>query len=182
MADSIPAALILAAGGSTRMGQPKALLDLHGRPLIVAHVTALSQLCSPVVVVLGAHGDAIAEVLPGDVLKVWNPDWATTETRDSIALGLEALSPETKVVVTPVDVPPAPPDVLELLLAGPLPAVPIDEGERGHPVVVIAGAALLAVHTAPLHAHLVDATEVEVDWPDCTQGFNTPKEWVTWRG
>ena len=164
------------------MGQPKALLDLHGRPLILAHMAALSQICSPVIVVLGGDGEAIAAVLPPEVRQVWNPDWAHTETRASIALALETLPPDTPVIVTPVDVPPAPVDVVELLLEGPLPAVPIDEGVRGHPVAVLAGPALEELRHAPLYAHLTDVTEVEVDWPDCTVGFNTPEEWTAWRG
>jgi nicotine blue oxidoreductase len=177
-----PAAIILAAGGSTRMGEPKALLDLHGRSLIEAHVAALSTCCSPVIVVLGAAGDEINAVLPEGVQRVWNPDWASTQTKDSIVLGLASLAPDCTVVVTPVDVPPVPVDVLEMLLDSPLPAVPVDEGQRGHPVVVLAGPALEALRAAPLHAHLKDVTEVEVDWPDCTLGFNTPQEWADWRG
>lgn len=176
-----PAAIILAAGGSTRMGEPKALLDLHGGSLIEAHVAALSTFCSPVIVVLGATGDQISAVLPELVQRVWNPNWASTQTKDSIALALVTLAPDCTVVITPVDVPPVPVDVLEVLLDSPLPAVPIDEGQRGHPVVVVAGPALEALGVAPLDAHLHDVTEVEVDWPDCALGFNTPEEWADWR-
>jgi len=164
------------------MGEPKALLDLHGTPLIVAHVRAMSQVCSPVIVVLGSDRAAIAAVLPPEVQQVWNPDWDTTETRDSIALALQTLPPDTPAVVTPVDVPPVPPDVVELLLEGSLPAVPIDEGVRGHPVIVLAGPALDELRHRPLYAHLEDVTEVAVDWPDCVVGFNTPAEWAAWLG
>ncbi|HKV67735.1 MAG TPA: molybdenum cofactor guanylyltransferase, partial [Gaiellales bacterium] len=50
------AAIVLAGGGSRRMGRPKALLDWHGTPL-VHHVAAiLAGVCDPVVVV-AAPGD-----------------------------------------------------------------------------------------------------------------------------
>jgi CTP:molybdopterin cytidylyltransferase MocA len=177
-----PAAIIIAAGGSTRMGEPKALLDLHGRSLIEAHIATLSLFCDPVIVVLGGAGEEIDRVLPPEVQRVWSPCWAETETKDSIALGLQTLAPDVIVLITPVDVPPAPSDVLELLLHSDLPAVPVDEGQRGHPVVTIAGLALKDLQSHPLHTHLTDATEVPVDWPDCTLGFNTPAEWAAWRG
>jgi CTP:molybdopterin cytidylyltransferase MocA len=133
-------------------------------------------------VVLGAKAEQVAAVLPDGVHKVWNLDWASTQTKDSIAIGLANLAPDCTVVITPVDVPPVPVDVLEALLESTLPAVPVDEGQRGHPVVVLAGPALEALDAAPLDAHLQDVTEVEVDWPDCTLGFNTPEEWADWRG
>jgi molybdopterin-guanine dinucleotide biosynthesis protein A len=67
------AAVILAGGGSRRMGTPKALLDWHGEPLVhhVAHV--LGAVCAPVVVVaapgqalpLPAGAELVADALPG---------------------------------------------------------------------------------------------------------------------
>lgn len=176
-----PAAIILAAGGSTRMGSPKALLDLHGRTLIEAHVASLSVCCSPIIVVLGGHGEEIDAVLPSHVIRVWNKDWRTSETRDSIALGLEGLSHDQQVVVTPVDVPPVPVDVLEQMISCEGPAVPCDEEQPGHPVVIVAGPARTDLASQPLHQHLSEATLVDVDWPDCTVGFNTPEEWNAWR-
>src|SRR5215470_17948090 len=53
------ALVLLAAGGSTRMGRPKQLLDYRGRPLLRHSVEqALGSICRPVVVVLGADADA----------------------------------------------------------------------------------------------------------------------------
>jgi nicotine blue oxidoreductase len=54
-------AVVLAAGGSTRMGRPKQLADLDGRPLL-AHVLASLE-DAPVDRVLVALGGAAAEVL-----------------------------------------------------------------------------------------------------------------------
>jgi molybdenum cofactor cytidylyltransferase len=71
-------AIILAAGASTRMGSPKQLLELDGKPLLIRAVeAALDSLAWPVVVVLGAHAEKIRPVLaPFPVLITENPAWA----------------------------------------------------------------------------------------------------------
>ncbi|MDR3569579.1 MAG: nucleotidyltransferase family protein [Syntrophobacteraceae bacterium] len=54
------AGIILAAGSSSRLGRPKQLLDIGGRPLVVRTVqTALSSLLERVVLVLGHEAEAI---------------------------------------------------------------------------------------------------------------------------
>ncbi|MEM6767228.1 MAG: nucleotidyltransferase family protein [Bacteroidota bacterium] len=69
--------LILAAGASTRMGQPKQLLAYQGSTLLEHAInTALS--CHPisVKVVLGAHVEAIQKNISLEkVDKVYNSDW-----------------------------------------------------------------------------------------------------------
>jgi molybdenum cofactor cytidylyltransferase len=71
-------AVILAAGASTRMGTPKQLLSLDGRPLVVRAVeAALASQAWPVVVVLGAHAEKIRPVLARlPVLLADSPAWA----------------------------------------------------------------------------------------------------------
>ncbi len=61
------AAVILAAGGSTRFGgRPKQLLAWRGRPLIrVVADAALEAGCRPVIVVLGAHAEAVGAGIEG---------------------------------------------------------------------------------------------------------------------
>ncbi|MEH6376576.1 NTP transferase domain-containing protein, partial [Streptomyces sp. KLMMK] len=72
------AGLLLAAGGGRRLGgHPKALLGLHGRPLVEHAARALHEGgCAPVYVVLGA---AAADVRVHAGLThctlVDNPDW-----------------------------------------------------------------------------------------------------------
>jgi CTP:molybdopterin cytidylyltransferase MocA len=70
--------VILAAGASTRMGSPKQLLPLDGRPLVVrAAEAALATPAWPVVVVLGAQAEAIRPALARlPVLIADNPAWA----------------------------------------------------------------------------------------------------------
>ncbi|HVU23962.1 MAG TPA: nucleotidyltransferase family protein [Opitutus sp.] len=71
-------AIILAAGGSTRMGEPKQLLPLGGRPLLVRAVeAALASPAWPVVVVLGAHAEKMRPLLARfPVLVADNPAWS----------------------------------------------------------------------------------------------------------
>ena len=70
--------VILAAGASTRMGEPKQLLVFDGRPLLVRAVdAALASAAWPVVVVLGAHAEKIRPLLARHpVLISENPAWA----------------------------------------------------------------------------------------------------------
>ncbi|MDJ0509300.1 MAG: nucleotidyltransferase family protein [Crocosphaera sp.] len=71
------AMMILAAGASTRMGTPKQLLSYQGLSLLGKTIkTALSSVCQPIVVVLGAYEQQIkAEVELSDVSIVENPNW-----------------------------------------------------------------------------------------------------------
>lgn len=71
-------AVILAAGASTRMGKPKQLLEINGRPLVVHAVeAALASQAWPVVVVLGAHAEKIRPALARfPVLIAENPAWS----------------------------------------------------------------------------------------------------------
>jgi len=71
-------AIILAAGESARMGTPKQLLLIEGKPLVVRAVeAALASPAWPVVVVLGAHAEKIRPVLARmPVLIAENPAWS----------------------------------------------------------------------------------------------------------
>ncbi|MGK7934749.1 MAG: NTP transferase domain-containing protein [Xenococcaceae cyanobacterium] len=71
------AAIILAAGASRRMGQPKQLLPYRGQTLL-SYVTkcAIASSCSQVIVILGANADKIEPeiaLLPVKIVK--NPEW-----------------------------------------------------------------------------------------------------------
>jgi len=69
---------ILAAGASTRMGTPKQLLEIDGKPLLVRAVeAALASAAWPIVVVLGAHAEKIRPLLASyPVLVTENPAWS----------------------------------------------------------------------------------------------------------
>ena len=55
------AGIILAAGASSRMGRPKALLDYRGETFLGRLIRVLGTSCDPVIVVLGYHADLIRQ-------------------------------------------------------------------------------------------------------------------------
>jgi len=72
--------VILAGGASTRLGRPKQLVDFNGRPLVVHAITVVRDAgCAPIILVTGAHADAVLEELRpsaiNDVDIVHNSDW-----------------------------------------------------------------------------------------------------------
>lgn len=85
--------ILLAAGGSSRLGQPKQLVVWQGKPLLRhAAETALLSEFGPVVVVLGAIDIPCRNCLEGlDLTIVRNPDWQEG-MGGSIATGVRALS------------------------------------------------------------------------------------------
>jgi molybdenum cofactor cytidylyltransferase len=86
------AAVILAAGSSTRLGRPKQLLDFRGRPL-VQHAIDTAAVCDEVVVVLGHAAEEVqaAITLPSTGHIVHNPEHASGQA-SSLRAGLEALT------------------------------------------------------------------------------------------
>jgi molybdenum cofactor cytidylyltransferase len=136
------AGIILAAGASIRMGQPKPLLLWRGE-LFIRHVayTALSAGLSPVVIVTGAHAPEVgAAVADLPVTLVHNPDWEAGQST-SVRCGLRAL-PDTigSVVFLLADQPQIPIELVKALCEqhartlSPIVAPLIDE-RRGNPVL-----------------------------------------------
>jgi len=85
-------AVVLAAGGSRRLGRPKQLLTMDGEPLVarVARL-ALGTRPSRTLVIVGAYEDAVATALaPSDVEIIANPAW-TTGMASSLQLAARAL-------------------------------------------------------------------------------------------
>jgi CTP:molybdopterin cytidylyltransferase MocA len=108
------AGLVLAAGGGSRFGQPKAEVELGGHRLVDLAVGSCARAgLDPVVVVLGAVRLTplrLADIEDGDsphVRLVDNADWATG-LASSLQAGLKALEAERgidAVVVNLVDTP-----------------------------------------------------------------------------
>lgn len=101
---SMVGAILLAAGSSTRLGQPKQLLSWQGQSLLRhAATVALASGVSPLVVVLGSRADEIAPELDGlAVTPVINPDWEDG-MGSSLQVGLrnlrETTDPEAVLVL-----------------------------------------------------------------------------------
>ncbi len=69
--------IILAAGGSTRLGQPKQLLLFRGKTLLKHTVEqALNSRCHPIIVVLGSQAEQIElEINSFPIIIVKNLNW-----------------------------------------------------------------------------------------------------------
>lgn len=133
------AGLVLAAGEGSRLGTPKALVEVGGELLVDRSVrTARSAGCDPVVVVVGARAFDVLRtaVLDGAVVLV-NDDWADG-MGSSLRVGLRALSElgATAAVVLLVDQPRVTADVVRRVAsAPPAPAVAASyDGRPGNPV------------------------------------------------
>ncbi len=112
--------LLLAAGGSRRMGQPKQLLKFEGKTLLRrAAETLVSSICDPIVVVLGAEFDeSKKEITDLPVSFCRNENWQSGMS-SSIKAGLEKLlsikSDIAAVMITLCDQPLITADKLDLL-------------------------------------------------------------------
>jgi CTP:molybdopterin cytidylyltransferase MocA/ADP-ribose pyrophosphatase YjhB (NUDIX family) len=113
------AAIVLAAGSSTRLGRPKQLLRVSGRPLLehTLNVVRASTL-QPRILVTGAHADAISSAVETRTFDViHNPDHASGQA-SSLKAGIEHLADSvTGAVVVLGDQPLVPSWLLDELAA-----------------------------------------------------------------
>jgi len=138
------AAIILAAGRSTRMGGPNKLLaEIGGRPLVrIAVDEALASSAQPVIVVTGHQREKVEAALEGlKVQRVHNPDFAEGLST-SLKTGLAAVPDNVDgAIVCLGDMPQVDAALIDRLAAafdperGALIVVPTVDGKRGNPVV-----------------------------------------------
>jgi molybdenum cofactor cytidylyltransferase len=189
-------AVILSAGESSRMGQPKALLPIEGVRFIEKIVTTLKATrVGGIVVVLGHN---VTELRPkiGDlpVDLVINPDYKQgqlTSLRAAIR-NIEAGSDPERVdgiLVHLVDHPYINADLVNLMIdrfyeTRKLIVVPRYRDRRGHPVI-FSRALFGELLTAPLdlgakavvHGHRADTLEIETDDEGAIIDIDTPEEY-----
>lgn len=68
-------AVVLAAGGSTRLGRPKQLLTIGGETLLQRTIRMAKATCpTRLLVVLGAHAEQLAPLVTGTTI-LFNPTW-----------------------------------------------------------------------------------------------------------
>jgi molybdenum cofactor cytidylyltransferase len=95
--------IILAAGSSSRLGQPKQNLLYKGKTLLQRTIeTAMASICEPVVVVLGAHTEVIKPTIANYAVNIIeNTDWAEGMA-SSIRIGVKKvllMSPDLESVI-----------------------------------------------------------------------------------
>jgi molybdenum cofactor cytidylyltransferase len=138
------AAIILAAGRSTRMGGPNKLLaDLGGKPLVrTVTEQALASKVQSVIVVTGHQADQVEKALHGLKVKfVRNPDFAEG-LASSVKAGVAAVADNADgAVICLGDMPLISSNLIDRLVEafapdrGHLIAVPVSDNKRGNPVL-----------------------------------------------
>ncbi|MPZ69184.1 MAG: NTP transferase domain-containing protein [Actinobacteria bacterium] len=140
-------AVILAAGASSRLGEPKQLLVLEGKPLL-QHVVDVVASCgfAEIVVVLGHAAEEVegALDLPEGARVVVNPDHAEGQSI-SLHLGLASVSPASSAAAIFLgDQPRLSPAAIGRVVdafrsSGARAARAVYRGTPGHPVIVTSG-------------------------------------------
>ena len=181
-------AVLLAAGESFRMGQPKPLLPWGDRPLIRYQVESLAEAgAAPIVVVLGPNPADIAPHVRGsDALQtIINPRYAEGKTT-SIRLGISQVRDDADGILLLAVDQPRPPKLVRRVIAehlrsGALITHPTYNGRGGHPIIFHASLKqeLLAITEEQqgirevVGRHQESMHKVEVDWPIARVDLNT---------
>jgi molybdenum cofactor cytidylyltransferase len=139
------AAILLAAGRSTRFGDESKLLARIGGKALVRHVAeaAANSTADPVIVVTGHRAEEVQSQLQGlPVRIVHNPLFADGLSM-SLKAGFSALPPEARAAMILLgDMPFVRTELIDALIAAwqergePLALVPSLNGRRGNPVVL----------------------------------------------
>ncbi len=170
-------AIILAAGESKRMGEPKMLLPFGGKTIIeaVAESVVSSEVDGSLVVV-GAEKERIEETIRDYGIKsVFNPDFQSGML-SSVQCGFKAVPEGTRAVLVVLgDQPRISSGIINQLIqaskkTGKGIVLPVYEGERGHPVIIDMKYKEEVENLSPdvglrgtVYSHPEDILEVKVD-------------------
>jgi len=187
--------IVLAAGDSTRMGVPKALLEAPDGQLFVSRIIRTWQTADvhEVVVVTGRDHDAIAAAIARDgigrpPLIVQNPDPSRGQL-SSLLVGLDAAASSEGVLMTLVDSPLATratvTAVIEEWRRSHAPIVrPAIGDTHGHPVLFdravfdeLRRAPATVGAKAVVRAHEREIVNVQVSDEGCVVDFDTPLDY-----
>ncbi len=189
------ACILLAAGGSRRLGHPKQLLRRQGRPLLLHAIDAARAAApgAPLLVVLGAHRMRLRLMLrraaPG-ALVIANPRWAEG-LASSLQAALEKMPHGTRaILVQLVDQPRVDANALRRLLNAwrrrpGIPAAARYDNRAGVPAVLPRSSwrSVRALRgDSGARALLRDARALTlVDMPQAAVDLDTPEDVRAWR-
>ncbi len=134
------AALIVAAGMSSRMGDFKPMLNIGSISIAQRVVATLHQAgIDKIVMVTGFHATQLERHLSGNgIVFLRNDHYEYTQMFESVCIGLSYLRDKCdRLLFTPVDIPLFTAATVETIMetASPL-ACPVCEGKRGHPILI----------------------------------------------
>ncbi len=135
-------ALLLAAGSSTRIGQPKALLPLNDTPAILHCLTNLLTIRPlEIVVILGSDSKAASSLLETMSVKVMFNTLPQSDMAKSVRLGFQAMQKQaTGALICLVDHPLVEAETMKQLVVAAMQAperiiIPTYLERRGHPTL-----------------------------------------------
>ncbi len=188
-------AVVLAAGGSARMGAPKQLLNVRGESLVAHAVAAVAGAgIHPIAVVVGAHSEMVEGQVDRRVAQVVvNPDWATgmaSSIRAGVAALVSGFPGLGAILVTPCDQPALSAGAVRRLMGSLGGADQIVasryNGRLGSPALFGSGffEALLALSGDQGARALLNAPSslvIPIDLPELGLDLDTPKDLEVWK-
>lgn len=186
------AAILLAAGESKRMGQPKMILP-WGQATVIEQVisTVLDCGIENVLVVTGGNREQVERIIEAyPVRRIHNPEFATGEMLSSLQTGLRALDPEVEAVLVALgDQPQIQKGSIRAVCeayrqTGEGIVVPSFRMRRGHPWLVARPLwrEILRMNSPEsprdfLHRHAAEIQYVNVDTPSILADLDTPQDY-----
>ncbi len=174
--------VVLAAGGSGRLGQPKALIEVGQGTLIQWLVGRLeSHGLAPVVVTRGELLEDVAASVACRVIVNPRPEDGRTGTLQvGIAHLDREIGPGYGLLVVPVDRPGFSDSTLRSLISSERTACPTKDGRGAHPIVILAaevGRIRSAAPDAPLR-ELIEPFRLEVEDPHLHLNVDLPGDMI----
>jgi molybdenum cofactor cytidylyltransferase len=187
--------VILAAGESSRMGRPKALMPWRGGTFLSAAIQTLTPHSDLVIVVGGSNAELLRPVVDANAAFLIVNRQPELGQFSSLQVGLQEVLNRGRdaAIVTLVDRPPARSNTVRLLQEKFLQQirddntwalVPEFNGHHGHPILIgreMIGAFLNASATSNArqiqHAHQSRITYLRVDDPYTTVNIDTPEDY-----
>jgi molybdenum cofactor cytidylyltransferase len=188
-------AIILAAGASRRMGQPKMLLPWRDST-VLEHVISVFQNADleEILVVTGGAREMVEDLLMDiPVRTVHNKEYETGEMLSSIQCGIRALTGRTNAVLIGLgDQPQVQEGTVKKVCksfqdSGANIVLPSFQMRRGHPWLVAQPLwnelLMMEFPQSPrdfLNAHAADILYVDVDDPNILADLDTPEDYRKW--
>jgi molybdenum cofactor cytidylyltransferase len=189
-------AVVLAAGESSRMGRPKALLPIEGIRFIEKIVSSFqSTKVGKILVVLGHNAEEMRQKIADlPVLIVVNNEYKKGQLSSLVAAIRDIQSRQSSaeldgILVHLVDHPYVNPILVDVMIdrfyeSKKLIVVPRYHGRRGHPVIFsrslfseLLNAALDQGAKTVVHAHQKDTLEIDTEDEGVTIDIDTPEEY-----
>ena len=184
------AALIVAAGMSTRMGEFKPMLSIGSISIAQRIIATLQQSgITKIVMVTGYNATQLERHLADNgVIFLRNEQYETTQMFDSVRIGLQYLQGKCdRVLFTPVDVPLFTANTVKTILeSGADLACPMCGGKQGHPILIgepLLQEILLDSGEQGLKGAIdrcsIPLMRIDVDDPGTIQDADTPEDYAS---